>query len=226
MVDNVKVSSLVEKAQKFLKCSVYPTLIGDESDTMLTILRNRESINRVLGKPITKTVSGAFRYYMAMCHLVYGKHSGELIEWGETLLLQSAQIGCADAWWELVTRAEEESHEKLEYTLRGYVLKQPQCVAQVAIDPEAILVKMMLFLPVCEDGGQFILHYVQIASDFGLSPYIKVIVMPQWTSMEIPGEDREVVEDLLRAVLLPEGDKLYAKIAEIYDLGEDFEGID
>ena len=87
---------------------------------------------------------------------------------------------------------------------------------------------MVLFLPSCqENGGQFIRHFLQIALDFSLRPYCKVLVMPIWMqTLEIPAKDREAVEDLLRTMLLPEGDTLYAKIAEAYDLAEDIEGID
>ena len=217
------------RARKVLKCRVFPTLVGDEEAAMMAVLRSRESINRILGKSIGPGVSGNFRYYIAMCHLANGGKTRELIEQGEKLLLESAQMGCADAWWVLAERVEDkEEYEHLEYILRGYILGQPQCKAYVAADPEAIIAAMVLFLPSCqENGGQFIRHFLQIALDFSLRPYCKVLVMPIWMqTLEIPAKDREAVEDLLRTMLLPEGDTLYAKIAEAYDLAEDIEGID
>lgn len=224
-------------ANKCLKFVVSkpPALSATEEATMLAILKNKESINRILGKSVGKSVSGAFRYYIAICHLSYGR-TKILQREGAKLLLHAAQTGCADAWWELSRRCKSNCHpfEPLEYIMRGYILGQPDCISHISADFDSFLVSVGMLIPVVEEAGQFVQHFLLVIKDglekgVELDHYTRMLLV--WDDIEIPVKDRDICGELLYTILMKGErvvlyDTIYAALVDKYDLSMTLEDID
>jgi len=211
--------SLEQLVKKNLGCT-FVTVSPEDEKILLETLRNKESINRVLGKKIECTSSAAYIYYIAMCHLKQRIKREDVVLQGGQMLWVAAEKGCGAAWWEMHL-LHDDHMERVRFLLEGYALKDPRCALFVAEHAEDVMVDLMTLIPGHKKGGKYIKYFLEQLVSLNRPDLTRLMLGPQWSDVRIPPEDTETVREMLEDLIGNEDSvhhNLYEPILERFDL--------
>lgn len=185
--------------QKQLRC-VYVPMSPQEEREVTTIIRNKEGINRILGKPVSADASPAFRYYIGLCH-IRRKHDE-----GYDLLLSAGDAGCGAAWWEL-SLLSDHGNTQISCRAKAYSFGCPEAVAYVGKDLEGFSGELISLIYAGNDRGCcYLKALLTMARQPNMSYLVEIVGSHSFSSkVDIKEADLEDIRTLLNT-LLPHSD--------------------
>ena len=181
--------------QKKLRCAYAPLSLQEEVE-ITAVIRNREGVNRVLGKPVKAGASPEYQYYIAMCH-VKQEHEG-----GMQLLLSCADSGCGAAWWEL-SLLSYHPLTQMGCRAKSYSLGCSSAVDYANKDLEVFSSEVITLITTSEDeDSRYIKALLMVAHQPAMSHLVEVLDAPYISSkVQVEEKDKESVRALLRQAL-------------------------